>query len=141
MLHACVCASHNTQEGINLAKVPMTAWFHRQLRTGRVAASSGSNSSSSISGGSSRQPGSSNDGSNDGSHSSRVGSRKLRVSPDRGVVLAAGRGGGGGGDEAVPVLAGSFRQWVCGEEEAGRIVFTVKGRGDVCSSSSIGVAI
>lgn len=36
------------------------------------------------------------------------------------------------GSGGVSAVSGRFRDWVCEEEAAGRIQFSVKGRGDVC---------
>lgn len=151
------------QEGIDLAKVPMTTWFHKQLRS-RGTHSMGS---SSVGGEvrlmvhSSMQQhyrdtgvGSRGQGSGRrawlplGVASSRIpgASAQLRAvsisSSNKGSSSSGGGGGGGSNGQVqhgVSMLTGRFRDWVCQEEKAGKITFSIKGVGDVCVTEAVAV--
>lgn len=124
---AVPCVSVNIQEGIELAKVPLTTWFDQQLRPTPSTAglklsmsySRGANSAESRSG----VPSS---GSNDGSRSS---------SGIGGVARARHRR-----DQASSSSSSSFKDWVCSEEADGKISFIVKGLGDVCGPAAASAA-
>jgi hypothetical protein len=164
LLPWCAAAANwVVQEGIDLAKVPMTVWFHRQLRRCHGTRTMGSSSlvgdSRLLVAQSSNQAPSTKD-SGVGSRPQGIGRRVFLPPSSRNAGPSAqssavcinsssssssssggppGDGSSGQEQHGASMLTGSFRDWVCQEEQEGKITFSMKGAGDLCSSAAVAV--
>lgn len=159
MFVAAVAVHHvlcHWQEGIGLAKVPLTAYFHKELQHKKMSSLLHA-SDNSASGGDSvhaspGQYGNSQSSLEVAGHISTTSTASTHA-PSKGwqlwrrlnplaavgresttTVESSGRhthAGGVKGSSVVSVIR-SFRAWVCEEEAAGKVKFAVKGIGDVC---------
>jgi len=113
-----------------LAVVPMTAWFHRQMRhVTQQRYNTLHNSHAAV-----LPP-------RIGARSWQGASQNEVVSTSRRMKSSSGIGSiGSSSSNGVSAVSGRFRDWVCDEEAAGKIRFSVKGRGDVCGPQGLSQA-
>jgi hypothetical protein len=115
---------------MHLAKVPMAAWFQQQLRPHTPLSATGSPIASSTAG--HREGGYQY-------HSRRLARTSTMHPSSSSIAIGSSGGSGSNGMESggsvqagVSLHEGDFREWVCEEEAAGMITFSVKGAGDLC---------
>jgi hypothetical protein len=127
----------NMQEGIDLAKAPLTAWFDQQLRPEPSTAGPGLSMPFSSGGNNVKGRVVVPSGVSNSSGSSRGSPKFVRGRRRRERSSSSSSNGGGGGSSS----GSRFKDWVCREEAVGKIRFVVKGLGDVCGPAAATPAV